>query len=742
MQDTDGTLYGTTTSGGTGGGYGTAYKVTTAGSFNSLASFTNTTGATLGNASLTRLVKGSDGNFYGTTQSGGTGGLGTVFKVTPGGTFTTITSFTGTTGAALGSTPNTTLLLASDGNFYGTTTGGGAGNFGTIYKVAADGSGAFTSLLSFTGGSGAFPGSSPTANLVQGSDGNLYGATTGGGTGGAGTVYKVTPAGMLTSLVNFTGAAGVAPGNSPRGTLRQAGDGFFYGTTSNGGLYNIGTVFRVNAAGNFQSLYTFGTNNDGGSPNIIGTGSYPDVSDPYRLVTATDGFLYGVNAGSVFRMHQQPSVQGIAATNITPTDATLSGSVVPNQDAATAYYQYGFNTTYGSQTTTQNLSAGTSAVPVNAILSGLLPGVVYHYRLVTVTSQGTFYTADQTFATTGVPQVITGSFPNVAQTGFALDGVVNPLGTSTTCYFEYGPDITYGTQTATQSAGGGVANVPVSVAVNVLVPDTVYHVRLVATNSYGTTYGDDQVFRTFSQISTALSPEDLQEWEEGNRDPDEVVSTATFGTNTIQPISQYLNTGTAPLAGLFKATDGNFYGTTSTGGTFGSAGTVYRMSQGGTLTTLANFYNNTNATLSGNNPQSCPVQGADGNFYGTTNTGGASGLGCIFKMTPAGQVTILVSFNSSSVPLGSNPICGLTLGADGNFYGVTQNGGSSFLGTIFKVTPAGALTTLVSFTGTTGSFLGSSPRAALTLGADGNFYGTTATGGAGGLGTIFKVTPA
>ncbi|MGB8169262.1 MAG: choice-of-anchor tandem repeat GloVer-containing protein [Chthoniobacteraceae bacterium] len=642
--------------------------------------------------------------------------------------------FTGTTGGFPGTNPNTTLLLASDGNFYGTTNSGGTGGFGTIFKMAPDGT--FTSLLSFTNTSGANLGATPTTNLIQGSDGNFYGTTSGGGTGGGtGTVFKITPAGVLTSLVSFTGTAGAAPGTNPQGTLVQGGDGYFYGTTNLGGLYNLGTVFRVSTSGIFQSLYAIGSSNDGGSPNISGSSLYPDS---YRLIAGADGYLYGVNTSSVFRVHQQPAVQSIAATNITPSGATLTGSVTPNQDAASVYYQYGLNTTYGSQTTAQNLVAGTSPVVINATLSGLLPGVIYHYRMVTVTPQGTFYTADQTFATPGVPLAITGSFPSAAQIGFAIDGVVNPLGTSTSYYFEYGPDLTYGTSTTTLNAGSGIANVPVGVTVNSLVPDTKYHVRLVATNSFGTTYGDDQMIHTFPQPIISVATEE----EEENKDPDEMISPAALASATLQTVSQYLNTGTAPLAGLFKAADGNFYGTLSTGGTFGSAGTVYRMSQGGTLTTLANFYNNTNFALSGNNPQSSLVQGADGNFYGTTNTGGANGVGSIFKITPDGQVTILVSFNGINIPRGSNPISGLTVGSDGNFYGVTQSGGSSSAGTIFMVTPAGVFTTLVNFTGTTGSFLGSSPRAALTLAADGNFYGTTATGGAGGFGTIFKVTPA
>jgi uncharacterized repeat protein (TIGR03803 family) len=709
IQGSDGYFYGATISGGSGGGYGTVYKMTNTGVFTSLASFTNTTGANLGAGPQTRLVQGVDGNFYGTTNTGGTGGSsGTAFKITPGGVLSTLVNFTGVAGASPGANPNTNLLRASDNTLYGTTNTGGAGGFGTIFKIATDGT--FTSLLSFTGTVAGNLGSTPSTNLIQGSDGNLYGTTNTGGAAGAGTVFKVTPAGVLTTLVAFTGTTGAAPGTNPQGTLVQGGDGYFYGTTNTGGIYNLGTVFRVSSSGIFQSLYTIGSSNDGGSPNIGGTSLH---SDAYRLIAGTDGYLYGVNTSSVFRVHQQPAPQSIAATGITTTGATLSGSVVPNQDAGTVYYQYGFTISYGAQTAAQNLAAGTSPVAVNASLGGLLPGAIYHFRMVTVTPQGTFYTPDQTFATTSPPLAITGSFTNAGQTGFALDGVVNPLGAPTTYYFEYGTTTAYGTQTTTQGAGGGIADVPVNMAANSLLPGTTYHVRLVATNSVGTTNGDDQVITTFP-----------------------------VSTGTIQPVSQYLSTGTAPLAGLSKAGDGTFYGTMSTGGTFFSAGTVFRMTQGGTLTTLANFYNNTNGALSGNNPQSSPVQGADGNFYGTTNTGGANGSGSIFKMTPAGQVTILVSLNNTSVPRGSNPICGLTVGNDGNFYGVTQNGGTSSLGTIFMVTPSGVFTTLVNFTGTSGSFLGSSPRAALTLGVDGNFYGTTATGGAGGFGTIFKVTPA
>ena len=375
IQGSDGLIYGTTVSGGTGGGTGTVFKVTTGGTFTSLASFTGTSGAVLGSAPQTALVQGADGNFYGTTNGGGSGGgFGTVFKVTPAGVFTTLVNFTGTSGAALGTNPNTNLLLASDGNFYGTTIVGGPSSSGTVYKIAANGT--FTSLLSFTGNGGLNPGNQPTTNLIQGSDGNLYGTTSLGGVNGQGTVYKVTTAGVLTTLAAFTGGGGAAPGSGPQGTLKQGADGWLYGTTIGSGLYGMGTVFRISTAGVFQNLYSFGTTNDGGSPNGSGSTLY---SDSYRLIAGSDGYLYGVNNGTVFRVHQQPAPVSLAATGITATGATLSGSVIPNQDASTVYYQYGLSTNYGSQTSLQNLAAGSGAVAVNATLAGLAAGTIRNY---------------------------------------------------------------------------------------------------------------------------------------------------------------------------------------------------------------------------------------------------------------------------------------------------------------------------------------------------------------------------
>jgi len=180
-----------------------------------------------------------------------------------------------------------------------------------------------------------------------------------------------------------------------------------------------------------------------------------------------------------------------------------------------------------------------------------------------------------------------------------------------------------------------------------------------------------------------------------------------------------------PEASLTLGNDGNFYGTTDSGGSFGYSGygtgygTVFRVTTNGVLTTLVSF-DGTNGAY----PQTPLTLGSDGNFYGTISAG------TVFRLTTSGVLTTLVTFNR---PIGEKPSA-LTLGKDGNFYGTTELGGSGNGGMVFRVTTNGVLTTLFSFDGSTnGSTNGASPGG-LTLGNDGNFYGTTQSG------TVFRVT--
>jgi uncharacterized repeat protein (TIGR03803 family) len=191
--------------------------------------------------------------------------------------------------------------------------------------------------------------------------------------------------------------------------------------------------------------------------------------------------------------------------------------------------------------------------------------------------------------------------------------------------------------------------------------------------------------------------------------------------------------GSLPLAALVQGTDGNFYGTTYEGGANGD-GTVFKITPSGALTTLYNFCSQINCT-DGRSPASGLVQGTDGTLYGTTYDGGAVGVGTAFKITPSGALTTLLSFYGYSE--GGNPKAGLVQGTDGDFYGTTYDGGASGYGTVFKITPSGTLATLLSFDYADGA----NPQAVLVQGTNGDFYGTTSSGGIGGYGTVFKITP-
>jgi uncharacterized repeat protein (TIGR03803 family) len=188
-----------------------------------------------------------------------------------------------------------------------------------------------------------------------------------------------------------------------------------------------------------------------------------------------------------------------------------------------------------------------------------------------------------------------------------------------------------------------------------------------------------------------------------------------------------------PYCGLIQGSDGNFYGTTGANGT-SDDGTVFKITPSGTETTLHVF---PKTGSDGEIPYAGVIQGSDGNLYGTTYFGGSSGFGTVFKVTPGGTETVLYSFAGGSD--GEHPYAGVIQGSDGNFYGTTYQGGASGLGTVFKITPSGTETVLHSFAG--GSSDGASPEAGLTQGTDGNFYGNTYVGGASSLGTVFEITP-
>ncbi len=238
----DGNFYGTTTSQGSNHG-GTLFRITSSGAFTTVYNFCTLGACHDGSGPFGGLTQGTDGYLYGTTTSGGTGFIyGTVFKITLNGVLTTLHSFV----SSDGSSPQGKLVQASDGNFYGTTTSGGntqACTFGcgTVFKITANGT--FTPLHNFDGTDGSFV----LAGLIQASDGKLYGTAGRGGNAQncttCGTIFDITLGGTLTTLHNFAGFP--TEGSLPVGGLMQASNGIFYGITEAGGSTGDGSVFSL-----------------------------------------------------------------------------------------------------------------------------------------------------------------------------------------------------------------------------------------------------------------------------------------------------------------------------------------------------------------------------------------------------------------------------------------------------------------------------------------------------------------
>jgi len=266
IQGLDGNLYGTAVNDGRYDG-GSAFRLNQENRMTAFYSFCQVGNCTpAGYYPYAGLVQSSNGTFYGTTFEGGANDLGTIFKLAPNGTLTTLHSFNGTDGT----NPHAALLLASDGNFYGSTQTGGTSNFGTIFKITP--AGIFTSLHSFTGTDG----QSPLGPIAQAANGFLYGTTEIGGSFGSGTVFKISPAGTFAIVHNFEGTEGSISFSG----LVLGTDGNFYGTTEGGGANDYGTVFKVTPAGTLTTLHAFN----------FSDGAYPEAG----LIQANDGDFYGI----------------------------------------------------------------------------------------------------------------------------------------------------------------------------------------------------------------------------------------------------------------------------------------------------------------------------------------------------------------------------------------------------------------------------------------------------------------
>ena len=311
IQGADGNFYGTTMSGGANG-QGTVFKLTADGTITVLYSFCSQVNCTDGQLPAAGLVQGADGNLYGTTEAGGAysqpdgvDSPGTIFKITPSGVLTTLHSFSaaGTEGAA----PMAALIQASDGNLYGTTAFGGTHMFagGVLFRISP--SGAFSTLYSFCALARCADGYYSLAPLVQASDGNLYGTTSQGGAGGLGSVFELTLGGAFAVLHSFSGP----DGSYPAAGLVPVADGSLWGTTPaggpNGGAGGDGVVFKITPAGVLSTIYAFGT-------------TPADGSNPGALMRASNGDFYGTTFRTLFQI-----TPGGALTTLLNTLNTANG---------------------------------------------------------------------------------------------------------------------------------------------------------------------------------------------------------------------------------------------------------------------------------------------------------------------------------------------------------------------------------------------------------------------------------
>jgi len=710
----DGALYGTTEYGGASDA-GTVFKLSTNGSgFAVLKSFTGS--GSDGARPFAGLVESTNGRLYGTTCYGGSNGLGTVFSINKDGSGYVVLKQFNTNGAD-GQNPRSALIEASDGLLYGTTYWGGSSNVGTVFGLSKDGN-SYSVLYSFTGLTN--DDGQPCAGLVEGTNGMLFGTTSVGITNNWGTIFALNKNGSGYAVLKlFTNSAS---GRGPHSGLMLGSDGVLYGTTRSGGSSNSGAIFALNQNGSgYSVLYSFtGTNN----------GAWPFG----KLLEGLDGALYGTaywadptNMIIVFRINKN----GTGYTVLTNFTASYGGGrpeagLVQTGDGTlygTAYSggPSGFGTLFelnpdgSGLTILQNFSpsGGDGRYPSAAFEAS--DGAIYGATsgggsndvgtLFKMNRDGTGYALLQNFGGTNMDA----QYPNVILE--SINGVL--YGTT-----DAGGSNNFGTVFTINTNGTGYT---VLYQFNTNNNDGRVPTSLIEASDgllYGTTYlGGSNV----SSLGTIFKLK---------KDGTGYAEIRSFAGGTAD--------GSYP-ASIMEGSDGVLYGTTESGGASSSteSGTVFRINKNGSgFVLLMKFQNNS----AGFSPWGRLVQGSDGALYGTTTSdpNKPTFFGTVFKINTNGTgFTTLRQFTGTNALDGSTPYAGVLEAADGALYGMTGYGGSNNLGTVFSLNKDGQhYAILQHFTGTNGN--GGHPQASLTKGAAGALYGTAPDAGDMGLGTVFR----
>jgi uncharacterized repeat protein (TIGR03803 family) len=545
------------------------------------------------------------------------------------------------------------------------------------------------------------------AGLVEGPGGVLYGTSLGGGAFGMGTVYAITASGDVTVLHSFTGGS---DGSAPQGGLVWVG-GYLYGTTSyNPPVYN-GTVFRIPTAGPLETLFTF---------------SGPDGSRPYASLTlGSDGWLYGTTiyggtagSGTLFRIRPDGTGQEVLHSFGGPGEGQRPWAAVVEGEAGVFYG----TTAYGGASAKGTIYKWSAADGLITLLSFGPPDGSYPQSQLYKDANGTFWGTTSGGGTMGYgtvfnwaapsgPVVTVHSFDGSAPDKYPASGLVP------------GPDgALWGTTAGDYTSGATVYRIDPGTGsysvVHAFMPGPVYALGLLLAASDGRIYGTN-------------------EGASGKVERGSVFSVDPAAGNSFATVRAFglAEDGWEPQS-LAASDDGTLYGTTHYGGGDG-LGTAFRIAADGSFETIHAF---DDSDSQGGIPSSTRViVASDGVLYGTRSAGGANGGGSVFAMTPAGSRTNLVDF-STAYTEPRTPSAALLEGTDGALYGTTVYGGAAGWGTVFKITKAGALTTLGTFTGVAN---GSEPLGRLVEGSDGRLYGTAYLNGidfygSAGWGTLFS----
>jgi uncharacterized repeat protein (TIGR03803 family) len=582
-------------------------------------------------------------------------------------------------------------VVGKDGAFYGTTTFGGAMNLGTLYRAGTDG--AITTLANLDTSTGY----RPQGELVQGPDGTWYGTATNGGEFNYGTIFKLTPAGQLVRMYSFNGADGAYPFAG----LCFGADGALYGGTEIGGTNNDGVLFKITTDGSLTVLRSF---------DSTVTGPFPI----YPLTLAADGSLYGTTSdggrhgfGTVFKY--TAGGQFSVVVNMTKDNQYPSSPLTIGPDG-------NFYGTAAKGSTLGTLGGTIFKLTPNGTLT-VIAGFKYPPRVsrydsgpagrLALAPDGNFYgvtTNSISFRAARDAELYrvtpSGKLAKMKAFWYAA-GYVGPIpgvvvGTDGAVYGGF----TYGSR-----SGGG----------------ELYRMTLDGNYSQFAEFGQCPLGCGLSSLPTVGADGALY----GMTDS---ASLYRVTGGVYQAVAPAASRRISKPSALTRGPDGNFYGVDGYGGSNG-VGSIFRITPNGHLTELAAFN-----SADGSVPEAAPTFGPDGALYGATWIGGTNASGVIYKLSnPTARSTAsmaLTILNSVSPTAGTAIVEPLTLASDGNFYGTTCWIGTNQIGIIFRMTPAGAMTTLGSTT------LASSP---LKPGPDGALYGLSQGGGTANAGTIFRV---